>query len=194
MGGRQGRSLTFLSESDPPFAPRRSQRKLSILTGIRMPPSTLFYFRGRALGPGKDAKEALGNAVQRQLCRRRGGKKTARGFPFSLRLLPHFVFLFGNKWNCKVSRCFATVAQSHSLPPATTHTPFTICKNRAAPNLPARATVFPQVTLALKLLLCRKLKNHLASLLKQCVFLLCFQKALGDSMFVFSLLAPRSPM
>ena len=183
MGGRQGRSLTFLSESDPPFAPRRSQGKLSILTGIRMPPSTLFYFHGRALGPGKDAKEALGNAVQRQLCRCRGGKKTARGFPFSLRLLPHFVFLFGNKWNCKVSRC------RHSctipLPPSPHHT---------HPNLPARATVFPQVTLALKLLLCRKLKNHLASLLKQCVFLLCFQKALGDSMFVFSLLAPRSPM
>lgn len=145
-----------------------------------------------------ETQRKLGNiAVQRQPCRHRGKKITPWGFPFSLRLLPHFVFLFGNKWNCKVSRCFATVAQSHSPPPRATHTPphiHNLQTNPAAPSLPARAPVFPQVTLALKLLLCRKLKNHLASLLKQCVFLLCFQKALGDSMFVFSLLAPGSPM
>lgn len=194
MGGRQGRSLTSLSESDPPFAPKGARENSAFWLGFgchQALSSTSVVERWHQVKMQRKHLEIL--RYSGSCAAKGGGGGTARGFPFSLRLLLHFVFPFGNKWNCKVSRCFATVAQSHS-PPPTIHTPFTICKNTAAPKLPARATVFLQVTLALKLLLCRKLKNHSASLLKQCVFLPCFQKALGDSMFVFSLLAPGSPM
>lgn len=119
------------------------------------------------------------------------GKKLPEASPFSVRLLQHFVFLFGNKWNWKVSRCFATITQSFPLlshpQPA---------KQQPLIFPPEPLDLSQKVILSLKLPLHSKLKNHLASLLKCCVFLLCcFQKALGDFMFVFSLfLASCSPM
>ena len=145
------------------------------------------YLRCIALAPGKEIqRKHLSNTVrQPQLCLHR--KKTAWGFPFSWRFFLHFVFLVGNKWNWKDSKYFATVTH---LPPHPQPQPAERQPLIFQPKPPRSPGHSP-----LKLLLCWELQNYLASPLKRCVFLLCFQKALGDFVFVFSpLLAPCSAM
>lgn len=137
-------------------------QKVSILMVIWLLTSSSFLLLLYTVDTGvkRSQRKHLGNAViLPQLCLHKE-KLPEASSPFSVRLLQHFVFLFGNKWNWKVSRRFATITQYFSLPshpqPA---------KQQSLIFPPEPLDVSQKVILSLKLPLHSKLENHLASLL-----------------------------
>lgn len=144
-GGRVQVSLALVSKSDTPCATEKGQEKSQHLGQDLVPtkqlPSTF-------IGYGWHQRNTWETLWYSHSCASLGKKKnTTGGFPFSSRLPQRFVFLFGNKWNWKVSRCFATTTQSFP-----TSDPSTACKV-AAPNRPARTSGLPpEVTFPTKLL------------------------------------------
>lgn len=96
---------------------KNKEKKTAFWPGFGSYQAVPLYFHCVWLAPGKEIqrKHLRNIVIQPQLCLHR--KKTAWGFSFSLSLLRHCVFLFGNKWNWKVSRCFATITQY--FPPPT---------------------------------------------------------------------------
>lgn len=115
--GRAGPGVTCICKQiRHSLCSRKGQREKSAFwPGFGSYPAALFHFHWVWLAPGKDIQrntwEILWHTSSHS-CASLGGKKNARGFPFSSRLSQHFVFLFGNKWNWGVSRCFATIPQS----------------------------------------------------------------------------------